>query len=258
MVTGRFAVFRNITILSVLIGILVSFSPQTSFLTDQKKYARVRTAISEKHDLLEQKLKSNHFTFDNLNILLVVYKESDRLDLYAKNPTERQYKKILSYSVCSRSGHLGPKRKQGDSQVPEGFYHIDRFNPTSSFYLSLGINYPNPSDRIKGETGNLGGDIFIHGSCVTIGCIPMTDSYIKEIYLLAVHARNNGQSNIPVYIFPFEMNDQNMAVYEKKYKENTALINFWKNLKTGYDLFMNNHEKLSVSVTKTGDYSFNP
>lgn len=235
--------------------LLLSFT-QTNFLSEQKKYERVRTAIKEKQDLLEKKLLENHIEIDNFNLILVAYKDNDLLEIYAKAIQETSYRKILSYNVCSRSGQLGPKSKQGDKQVPEGFYHIDRFNPASNFYLSLGINYPNLADKRRSKANNLGGDIFIHGSCVTIGCLPMTDNYIKEIYLLAVHAKNNGQSKIPVYIFPFKMTDQNLAAYTTKYKDNEELILFWNNLKIGYDKFIKNPKELNIKATENGSYSY--
>ena len=87
-----------------------------------------------------------------------------------------------------RFGQPWPQATQGDSQVPEGFYHMDRFNPLSNFHLSLGVSYPNQSDRILGASGRLGGDIFIHGDCVTIGCVPITDEGIRE----AVRDRHRG------------------------------------------------------------------
>jgi murein L,D-transpeptidase YafK len=125
-------------------------------------------------------------------------------------------------------------------------------NPNSNFYLSLGLNYPNLSDQRQSKAEQLGGDIFIHGSCITIGCLPMTDSYIKEIYLLAVHARNNGQTKIPVYIFPFQMTGQKFANYKVKFKDNEALIAFWGNLKTGYDKFTKDLQALNIQVSSSG------
>jgi len=245
------------TILIAILGtLLLSFTLQTGFLSEQKKFERVRTAIKEKQDVIEKKLKENQITIDNLNLIFVAYKDNDLLDIYAKTKHETTYKKIISYDICSRSGQLGPKRKQGDGQVPEGFYHIDRFNPTSNFYLSLGLNYPNLADKRKSKSSNLGGDIFIHGSCVTIGCLPMTDNNIKEIYLLAVHAKNNGQSKIPVYFFPFKMTDQNMTTYKVKYKENTELTSFWDNMKIGYDRFMKDKKELNIKVTENGNYTY--
>ncbi|MBW6491637.1 MAG: L,D-transpeptidase family protein [Lentimicrobium sp.] len=229
---------------------------QSDFLTDQKRFERVRTLIKEKQQTIQNNLSVNNLELENFNLLILVYKDSDEFELYAKTNQETIYKKIKSYEICSRSGQLGPKRKQGDYQVPEGFYYIDRFNPTSNFYLSLGINYPNQSDRKKSKFSNLGGDIYIHGSCVTIGCLPMTNDKIKEIYLYAIHAKNNGQSKIPVYIFPFKMTNQNMNRYKSKYKDNKELIDFWTNLKIGYDKFKSENKELKISFAENGDYKY--
>ena len=147
---------------------------------------------------------------------------------------------------------MGPKRQQGDGQVPEGFYNVAVFNPYSSYHLSLGINYPNASDRIVGK-GNLGGDIMIHGSCVTIGCMPLTDTYIKEVYILAVEARTNGQQTIPVHIFPTKMDEKGMNLLADT---NSKQLDFWKNIKTGYDYFEQKKQLPKFSVDKAGKYVF--
>jgi hypothetical protein len=106
------------------------------------------------------------------------------------------------------AGELGPKRKQGDNQTPEGFYAISYFNPRSDFHLSLHIDYPNRRDRAAGADGvKLGGDIFIHGGCLSEGCLAITDEGIRELYWLAVEARSVGQRRIPVHIFPARLGD---------------------------------------------------
>lgn len=84
----------------------------------------------------------------------------------------------------------------------------------------------------------------------------MTDDIIKEIYLLAVHAKNNGQSRIPVYIFPFKMTDQNLIIYKAKYKDDKELISFWDNLKIGYDKFIKEQKGLNIKINENGDYSY--
>jgi murein L,D-transpeptidase YafK len=243
-----------ITILTVL---LASFSAVKSFLAEQRRFDRVRTAIHDKGSVVAAELKKHDLLPDNINILIVAYKEEGILDLYAKNKSANTYKKIRSYEICSRSGQPGPKRRYGDGQVPEGFYHIERFNPTSTYYLSLGLNYPNQSDRIKSTAEDPGGDIFIHGYCVTIGCLPMTNDKIKEIYLYSVYAKNNGQNNIPVYIFPFKMSDENIQHHEKKFRNYPSLLTFWQNLETGHKLFQKKNTALNISVAKNGDYIFN-
>ena len=245
------------TILIIFLGVMMlGSSLKADFLTDQKKYERVRTAVSEKEAIVKGKLEAQGIKLKDLNIMITVFKHEKRLDIYAKNKSDVKYKKIISYDICQSSGEPGPKRKQGDGQVPEGFYFIDRFNPVSNFYLSLGINYPNDSDKKIG-TGDLGGDIFVHGNCVTIGCVPMTDDKIKEIYLYAVHAKNSGQEKIPVYMFPFEMTDVNMAKFREEYKADPVLLKFWDNLKEGYDKFVKNKRELKVSVDNKSKYIFN-
>lgn len=240
-----------------VLGVLISaYTFQSDFIAEQKRYERVRTAFREKGVTVSDKLTEAGISSNELNLLIVTYKEEGILRIYGKRKSESTYSKLTDYSICSKSGQLGPKRKMGDQQVPEGFYHIDRFNPSSSFYLSLGINYPNLADKKKTTASNPGGDIFIHGSCVTIGCLPMTDDKIKEIYLYAIIARATGQIKIPVYIFPFEMTDQNMAHYARKYSNNNTLLEFWKNLKTGYDKFESEKKELKITVNANGDYSF--
>ena len=244
--------YINLSFLCLVILCLTSAS--SDFLTEQRKYERVRIALKEKEKTVAENLKKNGLNPDSLNILITVCKEEQKLNVYAKKKAGETYKKIATYDVCAQSGRLGPKRKQGDYQVPEGFYHIDRYNPVSNFHLSLGINYPNEADRKKSAASKLGGDIFIHGSCVTIGCLPMTDDKIKEIYLYAVYARNSGQTNIPVYIFPFEMTDLNMEIYGEKYKNNQEFLNFWMNIKTGFDKFEKDKKALKISIDNDGNY----
>lgn len=242
----------------ILISLIVifAFTIDQGFIAAQKKYARVRTAYQEKEGLLTEQLKKLNLSLDNLNLLIVAYKSEKKMELYAKNKTASTYTLLTTYDICARYGELGPKRMMGDNQVPEGFYHIDRFNPNSSYYLSLGLNYPNQSDRKKSKASNLGGDIFIHGECVTIGCMPMTNDKIKEIYLLAIQSYQNGQQQIPVYVFPFKMTEENFKNYKGTYASNPSLIAFWENLKAGSDKFYSQFKQLTVTIDKEGNYIF--
>jgi len=84
------------------------------------------------------------------------------------------------------------KEQEGDGRTPEGQYFIDRRNPESAYYLSLGISYPNEEDRAFAEELGVspGGDIFIHGTPRpfrrtedwTHGCIAVTNREMREIY----------------------------------------------------------------------------
>lgn len=199
----------------LLLSFLFSFT-NNPFKEEQLKYQRVRQAYKEKESSMLENLENNSIDKNKLRIYLRAFKKEKKIELWAKNSTDKTYKLIKEYKICMTSGSLGPKRKQGDRQIPEGFYHINRFNPYSNFYLSLGLNYPNKSDKILGVKNNLGGDIFIHGSCVTVGCMPITNERIKELYIYCVEAKNSGQETIPVTVFPVELTDSNFT--RLKYK----------------------------------------
>jgi murein L,D-transpeptidase YafK len=256
---------------SVIFTLFLMLPLADNFKSQQLKYERVRTAYEEKSEAVFALLKSKNLSTSNLRLFIRVFKKDELLEIWAKNADAQTFQLLKTYNIASSSGNLGPKRKQGDYQTPEGFYHIDRFNPVSNFHLSLGVNYPNASDKILGEKGNLGGDIFIHGSNVTVGCMPMTDDKIKEIYLLTVEAKNAGQTEIPVHIFPTKLSDSNMLTLQKWAKspdfisywkaikngqeiDSEKFMKFWKNLKEGFDYFETNHSLPKITVKSSGEY----
>ena len=107
--------------------------------------------------------ESKGIEYPSNNIFIRIFKSEALLEIWSFDSSLNKYKIINTYDICALSGKLGPKRKRGDLQIPEGFYYISHFNPVSNFYLSLKVNYPNKSDRILGYRQDLGGDIFIHG-----------------------------------------------------------------------------------------------
>jgi len=224
-----------ILLLALFTFAAVGFSQQ-SFKLQQLKYKRVRVAYVEKEAGMNRLLSRQNIVPDSLEIFIRVIKNEKLLELWGKNKNEKEFRLITSYDFCASSGVLGPKLKRGDKQIPEGFYQIDRFNPSSKFYLSLGINYPNSADLMSGSS-DPGGDIFIHGDCVTIGCIPITNDKIKELYIFAVEARNNGQHKIPVHIFPARLTAKEMDYLQKSYRTDPELLEFWIELQLGFEYF---------------------
>ncbi len=225
-----------------------------SFKSQQQKFPRVQTAIAEKDAIVKKMFADKNLAYPPKHIFLRAFKGEGIIELWI-NESDR-FHLLKAYKVCAASGEIGPKRRQGDNQVPEGFYLIDRFNPVSNFYLSLGLNYPNESDKILGARGNLGGDIFIHGNCVSIGCMAITDDQIKELYLIAIEARAGGQAKIPVHIFPTRMNEKGMKRLAQTAAGNSTLLSFWRNLKEGFDVFENNRRVPAVTVNRQGRYIF--
>ncbi|HSZ71873.1 MAG TPA: L,D-transpeptidase family protein [Cytophagaceae bacterium] len=210
----------------------------------------MKSAYQEKEAVIIRQLTDKGVKANEaVQLYLRAFKEEAVIEVWAKNSYTPAFKLIDTFEICSMSGTIGPKRKQGDRQVPEGFYHIDRFNPESNFHLSLGINYPNTSDKIIGGKNNFGGDIFIHGSCVSIGCLAITDDQIKELYIYCVEAFSSGQTKIPVTIFPARLTTANFNRLIQQVPSQTEL---WTELKTAYTLFNTSKKLPSVSFLDNG------
>ena len=239
---------------------------KSSFKTQQLKHKRVSSAFREKEGIVKKYFDRAGVEYPPEKIFIRIFKTviddgagssdgSGEVQLWAMGKSDKEFKYIKSYRICSSSGELGPKLKQGDGQVPEGFYEITNFNPQSNFYLSQKVSYPNKHDIKAGDKDDPGGDIYIHGNCVTIGCIPITDDYIKELYVAAVSTKVSGH---PIYchIFPMEMNNEGMRRLKKLAGEDKTKIRFWENLKEGYDIFENTRIPPVPTFNKNGAYVF--
>lgn len=239
----------------LLLWVILSAQSNT-FKTQQLRHKRVAVAFAEKRAGLEALLATKSLSLDRIEVFLRAYKKDQILEVWAK-PVGRKavFQRIKTYPFCAFSGELGPKRAQGDGQIPEGFYQVNHFNPNSYFYLSLGINYPNQSDRLLATARDPGDAIYIHGDCVTIGCIPLTDEGIKELYTLCTEARHAGQRNIPVHIFPGCMTGPDWADLLATRPDSIRLA-FWENLKTGHDYFSTHQQLPQIQVDKQGRYVF--
>jgi murein L,D-transpeptidase YafK len=239
-----------------LLAIPSSAEEHKSFREMQWKYPRVRTASKEKDEVLRQRFKEKGLAFPPRAILLRAFKQEAVLELWGAEANDKPYVLVHEYRICTSSGTLGPKRRFGDEQVPEGFYELDWFNPQSNFFLSLHISYPNASDRILGSHQNPGGDIFLHGNCASIGCIPITDEGIKEVYWLAVLVHNQSQQHLTIEIFPARLTDEGLKALAAAHQNQSALITFWGNLKEGYDYFEKNHRLPRIRTRADGGYAF--
>ncbi len=118
-------------------------------------------------------------------VQLIALKEERRLELWASKPPGWVF--VRAYDIKEASGKAGPKLRQGDHQVPEGLYRVVGLNPNSKYHVSVKLDYPNAFDweRAKAD-GRLkpGGDIFIHGKDVSVGCLAMGDEAAEELFVL--------------------------------------------------------------------------
>ena len=131
----------------------------------------------------------------------ICLKEERLLTLYAKNGSGK-ITKVLTYPIIGASGKAGPKLREGDMQVPEGFYRLSGFRPNLVAHMGLDVAYPNPEDQQharKEKRKNLGSDILIHGSRWSTGCLAMGNEPIEEMFVLAYDV---GLKNISLIFAP--------------------------------------------------------
>jgi len=229
-----------------------------SFIDYQKSFPRPGEALERKEDTLQKQFEAKKLKWPARYLYIRSFKYDSQLEVWVKNEIKDNFQLFKTYKVCALAGSLGPKRMQGDYQVPEGFYYINEFNPKSSYYLSLGLNYPNASDKILSDSLKPGSEIYIHGSCVTVGCIPITDQQIDELYILAAHAKNSGQDFIPVHIFPIRYNVEKSVKYlESLTKEDPDLKKFTDRLEDAFDYFEKFHQVPVVMIGDKGEYIIN-
>ncbi len=175
-----------------------------------------------KQVIIDELLDSLDLPRSGYSLRMEAFKAEQLLHIYLKGDSS-DWKRVRTYPFCKFSGQLGPKLKEGDRQIPEGIYKVAVFNPKSKFYLSLGLDYPNERDMLIADPNSPGSDIYIHGGCQTVGCIPITDEKMAELFLLAKSAA----AHIEVVILPFDPSEQNKL---KFFDDFPQWKSFWREL----------------------------
>ena len=196
----------------------------------------IRPIPAETLALMDQK-----GTTKSAPVLIRTYKKEAEFEMWKMKP-DGKYVLLKTFPMCRWSGQLGPKTREGDRQVPEGFYNITpgQMNPNSNYYLSFNVGYPNAFDRAYGRAG---GSIMVHGACSSMGCFSMTDKQIAEIYAIAREGFSGGQKSIQMQSLPFRMTAENLAKHRLD-----PNIGFWKQLKQGSDHFEVARQEPKVGV----------
>jgi murein L,D-transpeptidase YafK len=173
-------------------------------------------------------------------IYLRLFKHERELELWVRRG--ERYVLFRTYPICTFSGELGPKLRQGDGQAPEGFYSVgaSQLNPYSQFHLSFDLGYPNAYDRAHGRSGS---QLMVHGSCVSIGCYAMGDAQIEQIYTLVAAALHGGQRRVSVHVFPFRFRQPPLPDWRRQ-----RWGEFWSDLERGYEAFERTRVPPSVRV----------
>lgn len=177
-----------------------------------------------------------------------IFKREKRLEVWLR-AAEGPYRLFRGYDICTYSGELGPKLKEGDRQSPEGFYRVGlkQLNPASRHHLSFNLGFPNVFDRQLGRTGSA---LMVHGGCSSVGCYAITDESVDEVYAVVEAALAAGQEAVDVHVFPFRMTAMALAA-----EGDSQWLGYWRNLKQGYDLFESAFVPPKVGACR-GEYRF--
>ncbi|RYF81788.1 MAG: hypothetical protein EOO03_16420 [Chitinophagaceae bacterium] len=232
---------------------------QPAFTEVKNLPARVAEAFNRSADSVKKQFEKQNLVWPPAEMYVRSFKYDRQLEIWVKGNSKEPFKLFKTYKVCMQSGTMGPKRMEGDYQVPEGFYYINEFNPNSNYHLSLGLNYPNASDKILSDGSRPGSNIYIHGNCVSTGCIPISDIPIEEVFIIASAVREQEQQEfIPVHVFPIRYNVKKSVEYlDNITKDNEALLAFNNNIKAAFEYFELKKKLPIIMVNQKGEYVFN-
>ncbi|MFK5924336.1 MAG: murein L,D-transpeptidase family protein [Verrucomicrobiota bacterium] len=221
--------FKNLFILWLFtLGLVSGLLPEVTAKPNRAEKAAAKTGPRLKIEMTKKGLRWGS------PVYLRIFKESNELELWIRSEQKSgEYLLFRNYKICSWSGTLGPKLKQGDHQSPEGLYRVNKeqMNPYSRYHLSFNLGYPNAYDRAKKRTGNY---LMVHGNCVSIGCYAMGDDQIEEIYTLTNAALKHGQKSFAVHCFPFRMIKARM---QQENVRNSPWLEFWQDLQKVHQAF---------------------
>ncbi|MCW8878162.1 MAG: hypothetical protein OQK51_14030, partial [Kangiellaceae bacterium] len=94
-------------------------------------------AITRAYPLVEPLMDAQGLTRGS-QVFIRIFKQESELEVWLKG-VDSKFKLFKIYPICTYSGKLGPKQRQGDKQSPEGFYYVKpkQLNPWSLFHLSF-------------------------------------------------------------------------------------------------------------------------
>lgn len=184
-------------------------------------------------------------------VFIRVFKEEKELEVWIN--IHGAYKLAKVYDICKLSGKAGPKTHEGDLQVPEGVYKVVSLNPHSRYSRAIGINYPNGVDSLLSKYKNKGGAIFIHGDCVSVGCIAIGNKAINELFDLV-----STSTQTTVHIFPARYDQYGGYINQTFSKSTLDVILFEKNLEDIYMYFEKTKKLPEIYIDSAGYYKIKP
>jgi murein L,D-transpeptidase YafK len=223
----------TLAILSALIGFLsLNAARAGDFRDAQRRVPRYREAEARQLEAVRAEFVAAGAAWPPAGLYLRAFKRDGIVELWGRAVRGVRYVPVRRFEICMASGTLGPKVREGDGQVPEGLYEVAAFNPRSRYHLALKVSYPDAADRRRAAALGVppGGDIMVHGSCVTIGCLPLRDGPMEALYVAAVTARDAGAGTVPVHIHPCRYEDPACQAALRAHPASEALSDHWTRL----------------------------
>jgi len=243
-------------------------------LWGQKRNIRNPRKILQQIDkMLTKKIalwtKGKNLTYPPSCTLIRFFKLERECEIWAKNDSMANMELVTTISVCKMDFKPGPKIIYDNQKTPEGFYagefsynsdkpwmwmvlteaEVDKWGiPGTGSCFRLFVTYPNRVDRnntlVAGKS-NSGGAIFIHGNCVSTGCLSFSNRNYMSVFAFARHHNAKSYGTVQIHIFPFRYNQvdekrRQQLASEYRYVKQLGqdyLLSFWNNLKEGYDKF---------------------
>lgn len=178
-----------------------SIAPPYVPARDHALVSRLAQIGPRAHDRWKPYFDRAGVTYPPESVQIVALKRERRVEIYAgSSPYALTY--LRTIGIEAASGGPGPKLREGDRQVPEGIYEIEKLNPNSAYHVSMRLSYPNAFDQrmgVRDQRRRLGGDIMIHGGAKSIGCIAIGDVPAEDLFVLSA---DTGLENVSVVIAP--------------------------------------------------------
>lgn len=163
---------------------------------------------------LKAKFETAAIPYPPAHLAYLAFKDTAQLHVYARGALSARWRRVLMYPILGMSGALGPKLRQGDTQVPEGIYRAEFLNANSRYHLSIRLNYPNEFDRAQADSDgrtDLGSDIMIHGTTASSGCLAMGNQAAEDLFILAALA---GKEHVEIIVAPTDLRRSTLQARE--------------------------------------------
>lgn len=184
-------------------------------------------------------------------VFLRLFKKEQELELWMQARGHADFTLFRVYRLQASSLTPGPKRREGDRLIPEGFYY-----QTASQYREhdqsvgdreeIDLGYPNDWDRLDADVS--GAAVLAVGASRDSVCLLSAED-MAEVKTMIGAAFSSGQRVLRLHLFPFRMSDEMMS---REWNESSASADFWMKLKEGYDFFENAGFPPNVTVDSSG------